>query len=194
MTGAGFQFGQATIWKIEKGQREVKIAEAVALGKALGDGPQWSWLSLLRPPFYARAEQAGIDAAARLVRAEIAIREATKTYLDAIDNTELAVNTLVRMGVDETREELRESLGLAPTRDSTPELIAAYAHLDRLLERLAAPHGADYLHFIARVQAEYQAIWERVSADLVDVQRESAEQPVNWANWAVPHPDRGESQ
>lgn len=36
MTERGFGFTQATIWKIESGQRVVKISEVVALGDALG--------------------------------------------------------------------------------------------------------------------------------------------------------------
>jgi transcriptional regulator with XRE-family HTH domain len=36
MTGRGFGFSQATIWKIEAGQRPVKLSEAAALADALG--------------------------------------------------------------------------------------------------------------------------------------------------------------
>jgi hypothetical protein len=36
MSERGFGFTQATTWKIERGQRPIKISEAVALGKVLG--------------------------------------------------------------------------------------------------------------------------------------------------------------
>src|SRR5580700_10570206 len=36
MTDRGFGFSQATIWKIESGQRPVKLSEAAALANALG--------------------------------------------------------------------------------------------------------------------------------------------------------------
>jgi hypothetical protein len=38
-TDRGFGFGQATIWKIESGQRPVKASELVALADCLGSCP-----------------------------------------------------------------------------------------------------------------------------------------------------------
>src|SRR5687768_5732540 len=43
----GHPFTQATVWKIEQGHREPKLAEAVAIGQAL---EVWSWTELTNRP------------------------------------------------------------------------------------------------------------------------------------------------
>lgn len=47
MSERGFGFTQATVWKIESGQRSVKVSEVAALGDALG---LVSWTILTRTP------------------------------------------------------------------------------------------------------------------------------------------------
>lgn len=78
MSERGFGFSQATIWKIESGQRTVKISEAVALSEALGLP---GWRDLAQEPEISR-HYAQLDAANRRVyQAYGALKAAAAAYL-----------------------------------------------------------------------------------------------------------------
>ena len=79
MADRGFKFRQATIWKIESGQRPVRASELIALTDALG----LRFLDLTRDPdatrYPIRLEHARVNAGA----AYRAVKEAADAYLDA---------------------------------------------------------------------------------------------------------------
>jgi transcriptional regulator with XRE-family HTH domain len=79
MSERGFGFSQATVWKIESGQRPVKISEAVALSDVL----DLRWMDLTAEPDVSRhhAELAAANRSAH--HAYAAIKEAATTYLRA---------------------------------------------------------------------------------------------------------------
>ncbi|MFI6031614.1 helix-turn-helix domain-containing protein [Amycolatopsis magusensis] len=80
MSERGFGFSQATIWKIESGQRPVKISEAVALSDAL-DLP--SWINLTAEPDVTR-HHADLTAAHRGAAQTYAVlKDAAVLYLRA---------------------------------------------------------------------------------------------------------------
>jgi transcriptional regulator with XRE-family HTH domain len=80
MADLGFGFSQATIWKIERGQRPVRASELVALADSLGI---MSATSLTRQPDAAR-HQVQLDQANRTAQhAYQALKKAAADYLDA---------------------------------------------------------------------------------------------------------------
>lgn len=80
MADLGFGFSQATIWKIESGQRPVRASELVALADSLG---VMTATSLTRQPDAAR-HQVQLDQANRKAHdAYQALKEAAADYLDA---------------------------------------------------------------------------------------------------------------
>jgi transcriptional regulator with XRE-family HTH domain len=86
MADLGFGFSQATIWKIERGQRPVKASELIALADSLG---VMTVTSLTRQPDAAR-HQVQLDQASRKAQhAYQALKQAAASYLDA--QVELAV-------------------------------------------------------------------------------------------------------
>jgi transcriptional regulator with XRE-family HTH domain len=86
MADLGFGFSQATIWKIERGQRPVKASELIALADSLG---VMTATSLTRQPDAAR-HQVQLDQANRKAQhAYQALKQAAASYLDA--QVELAV-------------------------------------------------------------------------------------------------------
>jgi transcriptional regulator with XRE-family HTH domain len=86
MTDNGFGFSQATIWKIERGQRPVRASELIALTDSLG---LMTATSLTQKPDAAR-HQVQLDQANRkALQAYQALKEAAADYLDA--QVELAV-------------------------------------------------------------------------------------------------------
>lgn len=97
MSEHGFGFTQATIWKIESGQRPVKISEAVALGKALG---LRSWTYLTEEPALTR-HLAVLQAANReAYEAYEQIKAAAARYLEAQVAVVLAVRQAQDAGLD----------------------------------------------------------------------------------------------
>jgi transcriptional regulator with XRE-family HTH domain len=80
MADLGFGFSQATIWKIERGQRPVKASELAALADSLG---VMTATSLTRQPDAAR-HQVQLDQANRTAQdAYQALKQAAADYLDA---------------------------------------------------------------------------------------------------------------
>jgi transcriptional regulator with XRE-family HTH domain len=80
MTDRGFGFTQATIWKIESGQRPVKASELVALADALGE--RTPTLLTLEPEI--ANHQAGVERAHYKAGAAYhELKEAAAGYLDA---------------------------------------------------------------------------------------------------------------
>jgi transcriptional regulator with XRE-family HTH domain len=80
MTDRGFGFGQATIWKIESGQRPVRASELVALADALDT---LSVISLTREPGAARHQLQLQQAHRNAHGAYRALKEAAAAYLHA---------------------------------------------------------------------------------------------------------------
>jgi transcriptional regulator with XRE-family HTH domain len=96
MSERGFGFSQATIWKIESGQRPVKISEAVALSEAL-ELPRW--LDLTEEPEVSR-HHADLTLANRLAhQAYAALKEAAAAYLRAQIDLSFVVRTAQDAGV-----------------------------------------------------------------------------------------------
>ena len=80
MADLGFGFSQATIWKIERGQRPVRASELIALADSLGI---MSATRLTRQPDAAR-HQVQLDQANRTAQdAYQALKQAAADYLDA---------------------------------------------------------------------------------------------------------------
>jgi transcriptional regulator with XRE-family HTH domain len=80
MADRGFGFSQATIWKIERGQRPVRVSELVALADSLGI---MTATSLTHQPDAAR-HQVQLDLTNRQAHdAYKALKEAATHYLDA---------------------------------------------------------------------------------------------------------------
>ena len=80
MADLGFGFSQATIWKIERGQRPVRASELIALADSLG---VMAATSLTRQPDAAR-HQVELDQANRKAQhAYQALKQAAADYLDA---------------------------------------------------------------------------------------------------------------
>lgn len=93
MSERNFGFSQATIWKIETGQRAVRIGEAVALAQAL-ELP--GWVDLTREPETNR-HVAELHAAARATHAAYEqLKQAATAYLE----TQIDVVFALRMATD----------------------------------------------------------------------------------------------
>lgn len=100
MSERGFGFTQATIWKIESGQRPVKISEAVALGKALG---LLSWTHLIEEPKLTRRLAELQAANRRAYEAYAETKAAAARYLEAQVEVVLAVREAQDAGLDTER-------------------------------------------------------------------------------------------
>lgn len=100
MSERGFGFTQATIWKIERGQRPVKISEAVALGESLG---MISWTHLTEEPALTRHLADLQDANRRAHEAYNETKAAAARYLEAQVNVVLAVREAQDVGLDTER-------------------------------------------------------------------------------------------
>ena len=90
MTDRGFGFSQATIWKIESGQRPLKISEAVALSDAL-ELPRW--LDLTSEPEASRHYSNMTVANRRMSNAYATLRDAASAYLQAQIDLSFAIRT-----------------------------------------------------------------------------------------------------
>jgi transcriptional regulator with XRE-family HTH domain len=96
MSDHGFGFTQATVWKIESGQRPVKLSEAVALSHALQLSP---WINLVAEPEVTR-HQADLTAASRRVSAaHDVLKEAAKAYLQEQINLSYSVRAAQDAGI-----------------------------------------------------------------------------------------------
>lgn len=83
LADAGFPFSQATIWKVENGQRPLKAAELVAMADALGFGMRLSPMDLTSEPDSAR-HIIGLEwAVSKASTAWDQIKDATSDYLEA---------------------------------------------------------------------------------------------------------------
>ncbi|SES28845.1 Helix-turn-helix domain-containing protein [Lentzea xinjiangensis] len=100
MSERGFGFTQATIWKIERGQRPVKISEAVALGKALGLS---SWTHLTEEPALTRRLSDLQDANRRANEAYTETKAAAARFFEAQVNVVVAVREAQDAGLDTER-------------------------------------------------------------------------------------------
>ena len=81
MADRGFGFSQATVWKIESGQRPVRASELMALADSLGSVPCRRTLpaSLTRPG----TRSSWTRPTANASRAYCAVKEAAAAYLEA---------------------------------------------------------------------------------------------------------------
>jgi transcriptional regulator with XRE-family HTH domain len=84
----GFGFTQATIWKIESGQRPVRVSEAVALSEAL-ELPRWH--DLTEEPETSRHHAELTQANRRALQAHSALKAAAAAFLEAQLHVSLAV-------------------------------------------------------------------------------------------------------
>jgi transcriptional regulator with XRE-family HTH domain len=99
MSERGFGFSQATIWKIESGQRPVKISEAVALSEAL---ELRRWLDLTEEPEVSR-HHADLTLANRLThQAYAALKVAAAAFLRAQIDLSFVVREAQNAGVTVT--------------------------------------------------------------------------------------------
>jgi transcriptional regulator with XRE-family HTH domain len=97
MSGHGFGFTQATIWKIESGQRPVKISELVALADAL-DLRSWAALTL-QPDVSQRSAE--LQAANRRAQqAYTVLKDAATRYLEEQIGVVVAVRQAQDAGLD----------------------------------------------------------------------------------------------
>lgn len=97
MTDRGFGFTQATIWKIESGQRTVKISEVVALGEAL---ELRSWTYLTAQPEISRHHADLQSSNAQAHQAFAALKAAATDYLEAQINVLVAVREAQDTGLN----------------------------------------------------------------------------------------------
>lgn len=113
---AGVPCSQTTIWKLEQGQREVKLTEAVAIGRAL---ELWSWTELTRQPSTFNVGL-GVDHwRKRAYETAAATRAAATAQLEALVNLAFAVHEAQEAGLSPTWLERRSGGWL----DLTPEAI-----------------------------------------------------------------------
>lgn len=126
MTARGFSFGQATVWKIESGQRGISLTEGLAIVEILGGGRQQLTLeSLVQPPEADQARQTLEEAAARLAQTSAAIETSVAAYLQATQT----YATAFAIAVDRTPGDRRLGAIWAWTDPQAPELIALQARL-----------------------------------------------------------------
>jgi transcriptional regulator with XRE-family HTH domain len=98
MNDRGFGFTQATIWKIESGQRPVKASELVALADALG-GIRVTPMSLTVQPATGR-HRAQMEAAHWAAEAAYhTLKEAAAAYLEAQTELLFAIHEARKAGV-----------------------------------------------------------------------------------------------
>lgn len=99
MSERGFGFSQATVWKIESGQRPVKISEAVALSDAL-ELPRW--IDLTAEPDVSRHHADLTAANRRTNQAHAVLKEAAAAYLREQIDLSFAVRTAQDAGLTVT--------------------------------------------------------------------------------------------
>lgn len=92
MSERGFGFSQATVWKIESGQRTVKISEAVALSDVL----DLRWMDLTAEPDVSRHQAALAAANRRAHQAYAALKETATAFL----RTQVELSLTVRLAQD----------------------------------------------------------------------------------------------
>ena len=97
MTDRGFGFSQATIWKIENGQRPVKASELVALADSLEIMSALG--SFMTEPGAARHDVQMDQAHRKAYGAYEALREAAAAYIEAQVNLAFAVHEARAAGV-----------------------------------------------------------------------------------------------
>lgn len=92
----GFGFTQATVWKIESGQRRVGVGEAVALSEAL-ELPRWQ--DLTEEPETSRHHAELTQANRRALQTHSALKAAATAFLEAQLHVSLAVRTARDAGI-----------------------------------------------------------------------------------------------
>lgn len=100
MSERGFGFSQATVWKIESGQRPVKISEAVALSDAL-ELPRW--IDLTTEPDVSRHHADLTVANRRTSQAYAVLKEAAAAYLREQIDLSFVVRTAQDAGLTVTQ-------------------------------------------------------------------------------------------
>lgn len=93
----GFGFTQATIWKIESGQRQVKISEVAALCDAL---QLRTWIHLTTDPEVSRPHAQLMSANRRAYDAYAALKVAATQYLEEQIGVLMAVRNARDVGLD----------------------------------------------------------------------------------------------
>jgi transcriptional regulator with XRE-family HTH domain len=127
MADRGFGFSQATIWKIESGQRPVKASELIALADSLGDV---TVASLTGEPGTTRYLVQLDQANHRAYKAYTALKEAAEAYLEAQLNVLFAAQTAHEAGLTITERH-------APWLTTPPEEVVIETRAERA-------HEADY--------------------------------------------------
>jgi transcriptional regulator with XRE-family HTH domain len=116
MADAGYAWTQATVWKLEQGRREPRLAEAVALGTALG---LWHWTELTAKPddfeisIKVDRWRAAVNTAAKRTR------QAASDQLEAIVNLTFAVREAQDAGYPQPWLEIRSGGWLSMTPEAT---------------------------------------------------------------------------
>mgnify|MGYP001047801232 CR=1 FL=1 len=126
MTARGFGFTQATVWKVEGGQRGISLTEGIAIAEILGGGrQQLSLASLMRAPEVDQARQALESASAGLARATERIEVSIAAYIETTKGYAAAY----RIATDRTPEPDRTGAVWQWAEPTAPELIALAARL-----------------------------------------------------------------
>ncbi|OJV28047.1 MAG: hypothetical protein BGO26_06195 [Actinobacteria bacterium 69-20] len=126
MTSRGFGFTQATVWKVESGQRGISLTEGIAIAEILGDSrDQLSLASLMRAPEIDQARQALESASVDLARATVRIEELIAAYIETTKDYAAAY----RIATDRTPEKYRTGAVWQWAEPTAPELIALAARL-----------------------------------------------------------------
>jgi len=130
MIDQGFGFTQATVWKIEAGQRSVKVGEAVALGRALELA---SWPQLAERPEISQ-HRAELEAADRDAReAYEALRAAAATYLRTQTELSLTVRLAQDAGLGPEADFYRGGWLAAPAEQAVIEARVQHDEQDEIL-------------------------------------------------------------
>ena len=124
MQDLGFAWTQATVWKMEQGHREPKLAEAVALGTALG---VWSWTELTSRPDTFELARTVDDWRKRVNELSERTRLAAAAQFEAIVNLAFAVRQAIDAGLQGDWLEFRSGGWLEMTPEATVlrEVLAA---------------------------------------------------------------------
>lgn len=125
MSERGFGFSQATVWKIESGQRPVRISEAVALSEALG---LRRWIDLTADPEVNR-HHADLSAANhKTYEAYFMLKEAAAAFLSAQIELSFVARTAQDAGL--TVSELYTSWLDVPAEKAIIDARVDWAHHD----------------------------------------------------------------
>ncbi|MET9632174.1 helix-turn-helix transcriptional regulator [Lentzea sp. NPDC006480] len=131
MSERGFGFSQATIWKIENGQRTVKISEAVVLSEIFN----LLWMDLTRAPQVSRRQAAVAQAHRNAYQAFGALKEAAAEFLE----TQLSLSLAVREAQD-------DGLTVAEPLKSWLEIPAERAVLEARVEQEQGDKAINEVH------------------------------------------------